>query len=48
MDALWDCGVRPTAGHGSVGALKQAEDHIESLRRIAYGLLPGKTDQPGQ
>lgn len=44
MDALWDAGIRPTAGHGSVGALKQAEDHIESLRKIAFGLLPNQAN----
>jgi hypothetical protein len=40
MDQLWTLGFRPSEGTGSAGALKQAEAHIDSLRKIAYGLLP--------
>jgi hypothetical protein len=39
MDQLWQCGLRPTEGSGSAGSLSQAENHIESLKRIAFKLV---------
>jgi hypothetical protein len=39
MDRLWQCGVRPTEGAGSAGAMAQAEAHIKTLQRVAFGLL---------
>lgn len=36
MDALWDCGVRPTQGHGSAGQLAATERHLEDLRAIVF------------
>jgi hypothetical protein len=41
MDRLWDLGFRPSEGTGSAGALKQAEEHIKSLQRIAFALVQG-------
>ena len=32
MDSLWDCGVRPSEGNGSAGAMKAAQDHIKDLQ----------------
>lgn len=29
---LWNAGIRPVEGDGSIGALQQAEDHIASLK----------------
>lgn len=31
MDQLWTCGVRPTDGAGSAGAMAQAQEHIGNL-----------------
>lgn len=31
MDDLWTCGVRPTDGAGSAGAMAQAQEHIGNL-----------------
>ena len=31
MDDLWSCGVRPTDGAGSAGAMAQAQEHIGNL-----------------
>ena len=39
MDNLWDCGIRPTEGKGSAGALKATEDHLKDMREIAFGFL---------
>jgi hypothetical protein len=39
MDELWRVGFRPSEGSGSAGALRQAEDHIKSLQRIAFSLI---------
>jgi hypothetical protein len=47
MDALWDVGLRPSEGSGSAGALKQAEDHIASLKKIVFALVESdKSKQP--
>jgi hypothetical protein len=39
MDDLWACGVRPTEGKGSAGALKATEKHLEDMRKITFGFL---------
>ena len=39
MDQFWTLGFRPSEGTGSAGALKQAENHIESLKKIAFALV---------
>ena len=33
MDELWNCGLRPSEGTGSAGAMQQAQDHIVTLKR---------------
>lgn len=35
MDTLWDCGVRPTEGSGSAGALSAVQKHLGDMRVIA-------------
>ena len=35
MDSLWDCGVRPTEGAGSAGAMKAVQEHLQDMRKIA-------------
>jgi hypothetical protein len=39
MDDLWVCGIRPTAGAGSAGAMQAAQSHIADLRAIAFKSL---------
>lgn len=39
MDDLWDCGIRPTEGHGSVGQLKATEEHLADMKKIAFKQL---------
>jgi len=36
MDDLWDCGIRPTEGSGSAGAMRAIEKHLEDMRKIAF------------
>jgi len=33
MDELWNCGLRPSEGSGSAGAMRQAEDHLATLKK---------------
>lgn len=42
MDALWDCGIRPTAGSGSAGSLAATQEHLADMRKIAFDLLGSK------
>ena len=39
MDDLWNCGLRPTEGSGSAGALRAVEHHLEDMRKIALKKL---------
>jgi len=39
MDSLWDCGIRPTEGNGSAGAMRATEKHLEDMRKIAFMML---------
>ncbi len=34
IDDLWRCGLRPSEGSGSAGALRAVEAHLEDMRRI--------------
>lgn len=43
MDDLWNCGVRPTDGTGSTGALKATQEHLKDMQKIAFGLLEKET-----
>jgi len=36
MDDLWNCGLRPTEGTGSAGALKAVERHLEDMRTLVF------------
>lgn len=35
MDELWRCGLRPTEGTGSAGALAATQRHLDDMRKIA-------------
>ena len=39
MDQLWDCGLRPTEGTGSAGALAAVEKHLTDMRKVAFHAL---------
>ena len=39
MDSLWDCGLRPSEGSGSAGALKAVENHLKDLQEYGKRLL---------
>lgn len=36
MDQLWSCGVRPTEGQGSAGAMAAVQEHLKDLRRLLF------------
>jgi hypothetical protein len=36
MDDLWNCGIRPTEGSGSAGALRAVERHLEDLQKLVF------------
>lgn len=34
IDSLWESGLRPTAGHGSAGAMAATEKHLNDMRAL--------------
>ena len=36
MDCLYDCGIRPTEGNGSAGAMRATEKHLEDMRTLVF------------
>jgi hypothetical protein len=36
MDALWQCGLRPTEGTGSAGALAATQKHLDDMRALVF------------
>jgi hypothetical protein len=36
MDQLWQCGLRPTEGTGSAGAMAATQSHLADLRRLVF------------
>lgn len=39
VDALWQCGLRPSEGSGSAGALKATENHLKDMQELSRRLL---------
>ncbi len=39
MDELWSCGIRPTEGTGSAGALAATQAHLHSMQELNGRLL---------
>jgi hypothetical protein len=39
MDQLWECGLRPTEGTGSAGALAATQKHLEYTQSINHRLM---------
>lgn len=48
MDGLWRCGLRPTEGIGSVGALSATERHLSDMQKIAFSLLDIGANKSGK
>lgn len=36
IDELWQCGIRPTEGTGSAGAMAATKSHLEDMRRLVF------------
>ncbi len=36
MDSLWDCGLRPSEGSGSAGAMAATQKHLEDMRTLVF------------
>ena len=36
MDDLWNCGLRPTEGAGSAGAMSAVQKHLEDMRTLVF------------
>ena len=45
MDALWTCGLRPTEGTGSAGALAATQKHLDDMRALVFR-SPHLTKEP--
>jgi len=39
IDDLWDCGLRPSEGTGSAGAMKAVENHLADMKTIVFHVL---------
>jgi hypothetical protein len=39
MDGLWQCGLRPSEGSGSAGALRATENHLKDMQELSKRLL---------
>jgi hypothetical protein len=39
MDDLWNCGLRPTEGSGSAGALRATQEHLKDMRKLVFAKL---------
>lgn len=40
MDDLWTCGLRPTEGAGSAGAMAAVQKHLEDMRLLVFDKKP--------
>lgn len=40
MDDLWHCGIRPTEGRGSAGALTATQRHLDDMRKLVFEKKP--------
>ena len=39
INDLWDCGLRPSEGSGSAGAMLAIQDHLKDMKTIAFHAL---------
>ena len=40
MDSLWSCGLRPSEGTGSAGALAAVQAHLKDMQRLVFDGKP--------
>jgi hypothetical protein len=40
MDSLWTCGLRPSEGSGSAGAMAATQKHLEDMRTLVFQPKP--------
>jgi len=40
MDDLWQCGIRPSEGTGSAGALAATQRHLDDMRTLVFKKEP--------
>lgn len=40
MDELWQCGLRPSEGSGSAGALAATQRHLDDMRALVFKTEP--------
>lgn len=45
MDELWNCGLRPTEGAGSAGAMAAQTRHLEDMRTLVFSKPQNPTQQ---
>lgn len=38
MDELWNCGLRPSEGSGSAGALAATQKHLDDMRKLVFDM----------
>jgi len=38
MDDLWQCGLRPSEGTGSAGALMATQKHLDDMRKLTFDM----------
>lgn len=36
IDRLWDCGLRPSEGSGSAGAMAAVQAHLQDMRTLVF------------
>lgn len=44
MDRLWTCGLRPSEGSGSAGALSAIQYHLEDMRKLVFMEVGSETN----
>jgi hypothetical protein len=42
MDELWNCGLRPSEGTGSAGAMAAVQAHLADMRALVFTPIGGK------
>lgn len=45
MDNLWECGLRPSEGSGSAGALAATQRHLEDMRKLVFENITNITNK---
>jgi len=47
MDDLWDCGLRPSEGSGSAGAMAATQRHLADMRALVASSMKVKLKENG-